>query len=146
MLRDNRFRLITLGRLTLVGGGGEEDASLARRRLKLAVLSVLALARRPIPRDTLLGLFWAETDEARARHSLSNALSSLRGALGERSITTRDADVALDGSALLDVDAIEFTEAVENRDFARAVELYLCTDTAASEVYNRSLVGSGRWV
>ena len=124
MLRDNRFRLITLGRLTLVGTGGEEDASLARRRLKLAVLAVLALARRPVPRDTLLGLFWAEHDEGRARHSLSNALSSLRGALGERSITTRDADVALDSSAALDVDAIEFAEAIESRDFSRAVELY----------------------
>ena len=124
MLRDNRFRLITLGRLTLVGTGGEEDASLARRRLKLAVLAVLALARRPVPRDTLLGLFWAEHDEGRARHSLSNALSSLRGALGDRSITTRDADVALDSSAPLDVDAIEFAEAVESRDFSRAVELY----------------------
>src|SRR5262245_30882927 len=124
MLRDNRFRLITLGRLTLVGTSGEEDASLARRRLKLAVLSVLALARRPIPRDTLLGLFGAEHDEARARHSLSNAWSSLRGALGGRSITTRDADVALDGSAPLDVDAIEFAEAIDGKDFARAVELY----------------------
>jgi DNA-binding SARP family transcriptional activator/tetratricopeptide (TPR) repeat protein len=124
MLRDNRFRLITLGRLTLVGAGGEEDASLARRRLKLAVLAVLALTRRPLPRDTLLGLFWAEHDEGRARHSLSNALSSLRGALGERSITTRDADVAIDSSAPLDVDAIEFAEAVEQRDFARAVQLY----------------------
>jgi DNA-binding SARP family transcriptional activator/Flp pilus assembly protein TadD/TolB-like protein len=124
MLRDNNFRLITLGRLSLVGTSGEEDASLARRRLKLAVLAVLALARRPVPRDTLLGLFWAERDESRARHSLSNALSSLRGALGERSITTRDADVALDAAAPLDVDALEFTEAFESRDYARAVDLY----------------------
>src|SRR5688500_18187418 len=124
MLRDNRFRLITLGRLTLVGAGGEEDASLARRRLKLAVLAVLALARRPIPRDTLLGLFWAEHDEPRARHSLGNALSSLRGALGDRSITTRDADVALDPETPLDVDAIEFTEPLAQRDHARAVEPY----------------------
>jgi DNA-binding SARP family transcriptional activator/TolB-like protein len=124
MLRDNRFRLITLGRLTLVGAGGEEDTSLARRRLKLAVLAVLALARRPLSRDTLLGLFWAEHHEPRARHSLSNALSSLRGALGERSITTRDAEVALDPETPLDVDAIEFAEAIERRDVARAVELY----------------------
>lgn len=123
-MRDNRFRLITLGRLTLVGAGGEEDPSLARRRLKLAVLAVLSLARRPLPRDTLLGLFWAEHDEGRARHSLSNALSSLRGTLGDRSITTRDADVALDPDTPLDVDAIEFTEAIESRDHARAVELY----------------------
>ncbi len=124
MLRDNRFRLVTLGRLTLMGTGGEEDASLARRRLKLAVLAVLALARRPVSRDTLLGLFWAEHDEPRARHSLSNALSSLRGALGDRSITTRDTEVALDPATPLDVDAIEFIEALENKDHARAVELY----------------------
>ena len=124
MLRDNRFRLVTLGRLTLVGEGGEEDTSLARRRLKLAVLAVLALARRPVPRDTLLGLFWAETDEARARHSLSNALSSLRRALGERAITTRDADVALDPETPLDVDALEFSDALERKDPGRAVELY----------------------
>ena len=124
MLRDNRFRLVTLGRLTLMGTGGEEDASLARRRLKLAVLAVLALARRPVSRDTLLGLFWAETDEGRARHSLSNALSSLRGALGERSITTRDTEVALDPETPLDVDSLEFIEALEGKDFARAVELY----------------------
>jgi DNA-binding SARP family transcriptional activator/tetratricopeptide (TPR) repeat protein len=124
MLRDNRFRLVTLGRLTLIGTGGEEDASLARRRLKLAVLTVLALARRPVARDTLLGLFWAEHDEPRARHSLSNALSSLRGALGERSITTRDAEVSLDPGTPLDVDVIEFIEALENRDYARAVEVY----------------------
>ena len=123
-MRDNRFRLITLGRLTLVGAGGEEDPSLARRRLKLAVLAVLSLARRPMPRDTLLGLFWAEHDEGRARHSLSNALSSLRGTLGDRSISTRDADVALDPDTPLDVDAIEFMEAIESRDHARAIALY----------------------
>ncbi|HSA56561.1 MAG TPA: BTAD domain-containing putative transcriptional regulator, partial [Gemmatimonadaceae bacterium] len=124
MLRGNRFRLLTLGRLTLVGEAGEEDASLARRRFKLALLAVLAMARRPLSRDVLLEMFWGEQDEARARHSLSNALSSLRRALGQRGITTRDADVALAPDLPLDVDALELAEAVENRDFARAIELY----------------------
>lgn len=124
MLRGNRFRLLTLGRLTLVGEAGEEDASLARRRFKLALLAVLAMARRPLSRDVLLEMFWGEQDEARARHSLSNALSSLRRALGQRGITTRDADVALAPDLPLDVDALELAEAVESRDFARALELY----------------------
>jgi len=31
------------------------------------VLAVLALSRRPIPRDTLLGLFWAETETTKSR-------------------------------------------------------------------------------
>lgn len=123
-LRDNRFRLVTLGRLTLVGADGEEDASLARRRSKLALLAMLALARRPIARDTLLAMFWGEQDEARARHSLSNALSSLRRALGQRAITTREAEVALATDVQLDVDALELTNAAEARDAGRVVELY----------------------
>lgn len=124
MLRDNRFRLITLGRLTLVGGTGEEDASLAKRRFKLALLTVLAMARRPLSRDALLEMFWGDRDEARARHSLSNALSSLRRALGQRAITTRDTDVALATDLPLDVDALELMEAAEARDTARVVDLY----------------------
>jgi Flp pilus assembly protein TadD len=36
-------RLVTLGRLALVGPGGQEDESLAKRRRKLALLAVLAL-------------------------------------------------------------------------------------------------------
>jgi DNA-binding SARP family transcriptional activator len=69
-------------------------------------------------------MFWGEQDEARARHSLSNALSSLRRALGQRAITTRDADVALAPDAGLDVDALELGDAMEAHDSARAVELY----------------------
>lgn len=124
MLRGNRFRLVTLGRLTLVGATGDEDTALAKRRLKLAVLAVLALARRPMARDTLLEMFWGEQDEERARHSLSNALSSLRRALGPGSITARDADVALAPNLPLDVDALQFSEAAESGDVARAVEIY----------------------
>ena len=123
-MRGNRFRLVTLGRPTLRGSAGDEDASLAKRRRKLALLAVLAMARRPVARDTLIELFWGEQEEARARHSLSNALSSLRRALGQQSITTRDADVALAPDAPLDVDALEIGDAAEGRDFARVVELY----------------------
>lgn len=124
MLRGNRFRLVTLGRLTLVGEAGEEDASLARRRFKLALLAVLAMARRPLSRDSLLEMFWGDQDEARARHSLSNALSSLRRALGQRAITTRDTEVALASELPLDVDALELAAAVESRDYGRAIALY----------------------
>jgi DNA-binding SARP family transcriptional activator/TolB-like protein len=124
MLRGNRLRLVTLGRLTLLGASGEEDVALAKRRLKLAVLAILAMARRPVSRDALLAMFWGEQSEERARHSLSNALSSLRRALGQRSITTRDADVSLVPDIELDVDALDLQEAVEGRDWARAVEVY----------------------
>ena len=124
MLRGNSFRLVTLGRLTLTGDDGEEDASIAKRRRKLAVLAVLALARRPVTRDSLLEMFWGEQEEGRARHSLSNALSSLRGVLGQRSITTRESEVALDSEAPLEVDALEFADAMEAGNAARAVDMY----------------------
>ena len=62
-LRPNNFRLVTLGRVALVSPAGDEDASLGTRRLKLALLVVLALARRPLSRDVLVGLFWGEQDE-----------------------------------------------------------------------------------
>jgi DNA-binding SARP family transcriptional activator/tetratricopeptide (TPR) repeat protein len=124
MLRGNRFRLITLGRLTLVGAGGEEDASLARRRQKLAILAMLAMARRPLARDSLLEMFWGEQDETRARHSLSNALSELRRTLGQGSITTRDTEVALTADAPIDVDALDLADAMEAGDAARAVDTY----------------------
>src|SRR5687768_17133188 len=123
MLPDKDFRLVTLGRLTLLGAAGEEDASLAKRRFKLALLAVLAMARRPLARDSLLEMFWGAQNEARARHSLSNALSSLRRALGQRAITTLDADVALTDVSL-EVDALELAAAAEAQDAARVVELY----------------------
>jgi len=124
MLQNKSLRLVTLGRLTLIGATGDEDASLAKRRFKLALLAVLAMARRPVPRDTLIAMFWPEHDEARARHCLSNALSSLRRSLGHGAITTRDANVALAADAGLVVDALEMAEATESRDAARVVELY----------------------
>lgn len=124
MLSGNRFRLVTLGRLTLLGPAGEEDASLSKRRFKLALLAVLALARRPLSRDALLGMFWPEQPEPRARHSLSNALSSLRRSLGQRAITTREADVALAPDLHLEVDALQLAEAIEAGDYGRAIGLY----------------------
>src|SRR3712207_6680039 len=91
-LRGNSFRLITLGRIALVAQRGEEDDSLSKRRLKLALLVVLALAMRPLSRDVLVEMFWGDQDEARARHSLSDALSHLRRVLGRDAISTRQAE------------------------------------------------------
>lgn len=123
-LRGNTFRLITLGRIALVAQRGEEDDSLSKRRLKLALLVVLALSKRPLSRDALVEMFWGDQDEARARHSLSDALSHLRRVLGRDAISTRQAEVELTADALLAVDALEFVAAAEARDYARAAALY----------------------
>jgi DNA-binding SARP family transcriptional activator/tetratricopeptide (TPR) repeat protein/TolB-like protein len=115
--------LITLGRLTLVSASGDEQ-SLTMRRRHLAVLAVLALSAHPIGRDALIDMFWGEEDEERARHSLSNALSSLRQCLGTNAITARHTDIALSPDAQLDIDATEFSAACEAADLERALALY----------------------
>jgi DNA-binding SARP family transcriptional activator/TolB-like protein len=122
-LQAKHFRLLTLGRFALVSASGDEE-SLSRRRRKLALLCVLALAPRPYSRDVLADLFWGEEDDERARHSLSDALSHLRRLLGREAIATRCANVELSADARLAVDAVEFAAACDTRDYARAVALY----------------------
>lgn len=122
-LRANHLRLITLGRLALVSASGD-DESLTKRRRQLAVLAVLALSARSVSREQLVDMFWGDEDEDRARHSLSNALSSLRGFLGTTAIATRQTDVSLSSEARLGVDALEFNAACEASDHERAVALY----------------------
>lgn len=101
------FRLVTLGRLALFDADGAEEPSLGTRRRKLALLVVLALARRPVARDTLIGMFWPDQPEERARHSLSDALSHLRRVLGAEAITAHRSEIALADDVALTVDARE---------------------------------------
>ena len=118
------FRLITLGTVTLTDRHGVCEPTLARRRRKLAVLAVLALARRPVRRDRLAEMFWGDEDDARARHSLADSLSNLRGVLGPDSVATRQLEIALSPNCPLTVDALDLMEAAQRRDYARVIELY----------------------
>jgi DNA-binding SARP family transcriptional activator len=93
--RRHLTRLITLGQLALFDLSGKGRSLLGHKR-KLVLLSVLALADGPVSRDVLMEMFWAEDKDQRARrHSLSNALSFLRGILGAGAITTYRAEVLL---------------------------------------------------
>ena len=123
-MRDETFRLITLGQLALIASDGSEDASLSTRRRKLALLAVLATAGRPLSRAVLAEMFWGDQDEQRARHSLSDALSHLRRVLGRDAIASRQTDVWIAPDCKLTVDVLELTAAAAARDTARVVELY----------------------
>ena len=128
-MRDNDFRLLTLGRLALIGPAGDEDAELNTRRRKVALLAVLALegprgAPKSVSRDSLLEMFWGDQDETRARHSLSDAISHLRRVMGRQTIVTTRAEAALAPDAPLAVDARELEQALTERDFGRVVSLY----------------------
>lgn len=82
------------------------------------------MANRPLSRDQLVGLFWAEQPEERARHSLSNALSFLRRVLGREAIRPHRDEVALQPGLPLRVDAREFEVALSAGRHVEALSWY----------------------
>src|SRR5512146_1394511 len=90
----------------------------------LAVLAFLAISERAAERDALVATFWGDEPDSNARHSLSNALSALRGVLGRSAISARRGTIELSPDLRLAVDALQFAAACEARDDARAAELY----------------------
>jgi predicted ATPase/DNA-binding SARP family transcriptional activator len=111
-----------------------------------ALLAYLALeSHQPHPRDQLAALLWPDQSEGAARASLSQALTTLRGALGDKAagqpLVLSDAlSVRLNPEAAVDVDVDQFLAALAAADahphhswrvcaecaerLRRAVELY----------------------
>lgn len=110
------------GGLSLRNAAGPVAGRASQRR-RLALLAVLAAERRPVTRDKLLGLFWSEMDDERARHLLADSLYVLRSTLGEDSIVTTGDDVAVNEDRL-ESDVGAFLEAIERGEPARAADLY----------------------
>jgi hypothetical protein len=82
----DRIQLSTLGRLELTLNG---RPALVRRRKELALLAYLARrAPRPADRASLASMLWSDSEDAKSRHSLSQALSDLRSVLGRDSVST----------------------------------------------------------
>jgi DNA-binding SARP family transcriptional activator len=116
--------LRVLGTIEL-SGAPDGDAILSQpKRLAVLLYLVLATPRGFHRRDKLLGLFWEDSDQERARGSLRKALHAIRQALGDGVLVTRgDDDVAIaDGT--LRCDAIDFDNAESRGEYARMLELY----------------------
>lgn len=110
------LQLRALGALSLRREhGGEVGAVLAQPK-RIALLLHLAIHGGLHRRDHLLGLFWADSDEARARAALSQALHYLRRSLGSGVIVSRGKDeVGVDPTRLW-CDVVDFDQAVESGD------------------------------
>jgi DNA-binding SARP family transcriptional activator/tRNA A-37 threonylcarbamoyl transferase component Bud32/TolB-like protein len=102
----------------------DPHAVLARPKL-LGLLSFLAAGARGFHRrDSLIGLFWAELDQDRARGAVRQSLYRLRRLLGESVVATRgDDDVALSDSEFW-CDVVAFEDALDRGDREAALELY----------------------
>ena len=85
------IRITTLGSSGLTGPDGEEVSPVLAQPKRFALLIYLALASPGEfqRRDKLVGLFWPELDQSRARSSLSQALFFLRKHLGSDVILRR---------------------------------------------------------
>jgi serine/threonine-protein kinase len=119
------IELRTLGALELRGCDPQGVDALISQPKRLGLLAYLAIAtsRGFHRRDSLLALFWPESDQAHARGALRNALSFLRHQLGEAVIVTRGDEVGLDpGSFWCDVPA--FLAAVDAENPGEALALY----------------------
>ena len=95
--------LRVLGAIRLSTDDGREADALLRQPKLLALLAYLSLPRPGTwhRRDSLLGVFWPELDQSRARTSLRSALHALRRQLSEGTIRTRgDDEVGIDPTLL----------------------------------------------
>jgi DNA-binding SARP family transcriptional activator len=93
------------------------------RPRRMALLAVLASGGGTgVPRSKVLGIFWPEVEEHRARHALSQTIYALHGDLG-RAVVKGDSTLRLD-AGILTSEAEDFERAVERKDWASAASLY----------------------
>ena len=115
-----------LGGISLTDDAGVEIDALLRQSKHVALLAYLA---SPKPgtwhkRDSVLGTFWAEHDQARSRSALRSALYTLRRHLPENAIRARgDNDLSVDPQ-LVATDTAAMAEYFETGDYERALECY----------------------
>ena len=101
------LELVCLGPPTARVAGREAPADVLWRK-HLALLIYLALSPTGSrSRNQVLGVLWPEKDEARARHSLNEALHRLRASLGPARLRSQGESITLNRDAL-DVDAVRF--------------------------------------
>lgn len=119
------IRLRTLGSVDLRTREGAQIQSVLRQPKRLAILLYLAL-EGPVfhRRDRLLALFWPESDEEKARGSLSQAVFQLRAALGKDAIVSRGDDEIGLATHVVWTDAREFEQCLKAGRSEDAMALY----------------------
>jgi DNA-binding SARP family transcriptional activator/TolB-like protein len=124
--RSAVIHLQTLGGLDLRGPGGESLAAVTSRPREMGLLIYLASAgpgafRR---RDTVLAMFWPESPEDRARHTLNQMLYRLRRTLGDEVLVSRGQDDIGTNAGHLRCDAADFRQALEEARWEDALTVY----------------------
>ena len=117
------IQLRLFGALDIELDDGGDLRTLIAHPKRLALLAYLALRanHRPVPRDSLVAVFWPESDDGRARGALRNALHFLRSRLGRSTVRSQGDRLGLDG---VWCDAPAFEDLLERGELEEALELY----------------------
>lgn len=118
--------LRVLGGVDLRDHGGRELRSVLAQPKRLALLAYMAVAGadRFVRRDTLTSLFWPESNQDAARHSLRTSLHFLRRSLGDQVLVSRgQEELRLDGSTLW-CDVTAFERGLTDGRLSSAMTLY----------------------
>lgn len=120
------IRFQVLGALRVEGTEpGVADELLAQpKALALALYLALARPAGAQQRDRLVGLFWPELDQDRARTALRGTLHRLRQLLGEDAIQNRGSESVALASDRVTCDALAFIDALAQDRLRAAVALY----------------------
>lgn len=118
--------LRTLGSLEIVGHDGVPVDVLLAQPKRAALLTYVAVAggRTYVRRDLVLGLFWPEQDDHRARGALRQALYAVRQDLGSDVIGTRGDEEVRVRPESLSCDVLQFDAAIRSNDLEGAAGLY----------------------
>lgn len=119
------IQLHTFGALDLRKDGVELRSVLTQPK-RAALLLYIAVGSPSgfVSRDTLLGMFWPESDATRARNALRQALHHLRRSLGEEAIVNRgERELGVDPAGVW-CDALAFRKALHAGQLESALELY----------------------
>lgn len=121
---DAAFQLSLLGPFSLTGLRGPID--LGNKKLCALLAFLICAAPEPPSRETLTTLLWGSHSGTQARHSLRQALTRLRRALGEDVFISADDTLAIrPGFFRCDVVSFDLLIHAESREARRdAVDLY----------------------
>jgi DNA-binding SARP family transcriptional activator len=120
------LHISTLGTVNLTDPEGKPCAALLGQRKRLALFLYLTLSAPsgPTRRDTLLPLFWPESDDLQARRALRQVLHFLRHSLAPDIFVDGVGDGLLVDLSAVRCDAIAFDRALDAGDRAHAIDAY----------------------
>src|SRR5688500_5326936 len=109
-----RLRVNMLGGFAAFGPDGAPLA-LPTRKAEAVLALLLSRAGEAQPRERLIGLLWGDRGDKQARHSLSQTLTAIRGAIGGDPFIAERETLALDPGTI-DADVIDLVALAERDD------------------------------